>query len=134
MSRLALFLFGPPRIELDGTPVEINRRKAVALLTYLAVTAEVHSRDTLATLLWPDYDQTQARAALRRTLSVLKQRLGQWLEIDRELVGLKPGANIWLDVQCVDALVTAGLSAHHPGEVLSNSFKVKVCARSWPAH
>jgi DNA-binding SARP family transcriptional activator len=43
VSRLALFLLGPPRIELAGTPVEINRRKAVALLTYLAVTGESHS-------------------------------------------------------------------------------------------
>jgi hypothetical protein len=38
MSRLALYLLGPPRLELDGEPVEIGRRRAVALLAYLAVT------------------------------------------------------------------------------------------------
>lgn len=90
MSRLALFLFGSPRIELEGAPVEVNRRKAVALVAYLAVTAESHSRDALATLLWPDYDQSQARATLRRTLSVLNQLLGQWLNIEREAVSFKP--------------------------------------------
>ncbi len=98
MSRLAVFLLGPPWIELDGVSLELNRRKAMALVAYLAITDHPHSRDALATLLWPDHDQTKARAALRRTLSVLKQLLGEWLEIDRETVSLKPDADVWLDV------------------------------------
>ena len=65
MSRLALFLLGPPRIERDGEPVEIRRRKAVALLVYLAVTGRSHSRDTLATLFWPELDQGRAQASPR---------------------------------------------------------------------
>jgi hypothetical protein len=67
MSRLALFLLGPPRIECNGEPIEIRRRKAMALIVYLAVTGRGHSRDALATLLWPDHDQSRARAGLRRT-------------------------------------------------------------------
>ena len=43
MSRLALFLLGPPRLELDGEPIEVGRRKAVALLAYLAVMGGRHS-------------------------------------------------------------------------------------------
>ena len=35
MSRLSLYLLGPPRIERDGVPISIHRRKAVALLAYL---------------------------------------------------------------------------------------------------
>jgi hypothetical protein len=45
MSRLTLFMLGPPRIERDGAPIKISRRKAVALLAYLAVTGQSHSRD-----------------------------------------------------------------------------------------
>ena len=52
MSRLALYLLGPPHLELDGEEIHVGRRKAVALLTYLAVTGRSHSRDSLATLLW----------------------------------------------------------------------------------
>jgi DNA-binding SARP family transcriptional activator len=52
MSRLALFLLGPPRLELDGEPVHIGRHRAMALLAYLAVTEQSHSRDTLATFPW----------------------------------------------------------------------------------
>jgi DNA-binding SARP family transcriptional activator len=54
MSELALFLLGSPRIVLDGMTVDADTRKAIALLTYLAVTQQQHSRDVLATLLWPD--------------------------------------------------------------------------------
>ena len=32
MSQLALFLLGSPRLELSGVPLEIGRRKAVALI------------------------------------------------------------------------------------------------------
>jgi hypothetical protein len=65
MSRLALYLLGPPRIERDGTAVQIRRRKAVALLAYLAVAGSSHSREKLATLLWPESDQSRALASLR---------------------------------------------------------------------
>ena len=99
MSRLALYLLGPPRIELDEQPVHIGRRKAVALLTYLGVMRGNHSRDVLATLLWPDYDQSSARGRLRRTLSTLSRTIGgQWLAADRETVSLNFEGDIWLDV------------------------------------
>lgn len=62
MSCLSLSLLGPPRLEMDGEPVQIGRRKALALLVYLAVTKRLHSRDALATLFWPEYDQSSARA------------------------------------------------------------------------
>ncbi len=99
MSHLAVFLFGPPRLERDGEMINVDTRKAIALLAYLAVTNQRHSRDALAALLWPDYDQPHARATLRRTLSALNKALaGNWLSIDRETVGLTPGTSFWSDV------------------------------------
>jgi DNA-binding SARP family transcriptional activator/predicted ATPase len=106
-SRLALYLLGPPRIERDGAPIKVNRRKAIALVVYLAVTGERQRRDTLVNLLWPEYDGPRGRAALRRTLYALKKALdGGWLEVDREVIGLSPGAgpstgsgqSLWVDV------------------------------------
>jgi hypothetical protein len=52
-------------LELDGAPVETDRRKALALLAYLAVTKQSHSREALAALFWPDYDQSRACRALQ---------------------------------------------------------------------
>ena len=70
------------------------------MLAYLAVTAEVHSRDTLANLLWPENDQTSGRAALRRTLSSLKKALaGEWVLADRESIGLDRRDDAWVDVE-----------------------------------
>ena len=40
MDDLKLWLLGQPRIELDGEPIKLQRRKALALLVYLAVTGE----------------------------------------------------------------------------------------------
>jgi DNA-binding SARP family transcriptional activator len=62
MSRLALYFLGPPLVYLDGASVEINRRKVLSLLIYLAVTAQRHSRDELAELLYGRHDREHARA------------------------------------------------------------------------
>ena len=59
-------LLGAPLLEMDGAPVETDTRKAVALLAYLCVLGTPQSRDTLGSLLWPEYDQAHAAAALRR--------------------------------------------------------------------
>ncbi len=80
MSVLSLFLFGPPRIEIDGTSISVDTRKAVALMAYLATTRQQHSRDSLAALLWSENDQSHGCAALRRTLSTLNKALnGIWM-------------------------------------------------------
>ena len=116
MSVLKLFLFGPPRFELDGTAVDIQRRKALALLIYLAVSGQLHSRDALATLFYPDNDQSRARAYLRRDLAVLNTSLiGTWLITDRDTAELKSG--YWLDVaQFRQRLTTCQNHAHPPAE------------------
>jgi len=117
MSRLALLLLGPPRIECDGEPVEIRRRKAIALIVYLAVTGQSHSRDALATLLWPEYDQSRARAGLRRVLAALKEALGEgWLHVDREAVELNPDAEVWLDVSEFQDWLAECRTHGHPQE------------------
>ncbi|HEV2126451.1 MAG TPA: BTAD domain-containing putative transcriptional regulator, partial [Chloroflexota bacterium] len=97
MSTSKLLLFGSPRIESNGLAMAVDTRKALALAAYLGVTGQRASRDVLAALLWPDYDQ--ARAALRRTLSVLNKALGEGaLDIDRQAVGLNQHGSIWIDV------------------------------------
>ena len=97
MSNVKLFLLGTPYLEIDGQLVELQRRKLLALLSYLAVTDQRQSRDTLATLLWPNSGQSQARAALSRHLSELRKTMGEaCLNADRDIVGLTE--EVWLDV------------------------------------
>jgi DNA-binding SARP family transcriptional activator len=97
MHRLAINLLGAPEVLLDGASVRFDTRKAMALLAYLACTGRAHTRDALATLLWPEY--ADARNALRRTLSTLHNTLGAgWLTIERDHVALVPQPALALDV------------------------------------
>ena len=98
MQRLEMRVLGTPQVHLNGAPVNFCLRKSLALLVYLAVTRQPHSRDKLATLLWPGYDQSTTRAYLCKALSLLQQDLpGDWLEIDRHQLALRDNDNFWLD-------------------------------------
>jgi DNA-binding SARP family transcriptional activator len=102
---LRLALLGPPEITIDGEPLEVDTRKAIALIAYLAVSGEQPTREQLADLLWPDLDRERGRATLRRTLSSLRAGLsGKWLHTDRTRVWLN-GDNRGSDVEEVRDLV-----------------------------
>jgi ABC-type oligopeptide transport system substrate-binding subunit/DNA-binding SARP family transcriptional activator len=118
MSHLALHLLGPPSVEIDGQEIRISRRKALALLAYLAVAGGTHTRDALATLFWPEQDQSRARSSLRGALVSLRKALGEGrLETDRENVGLRQGAQFWLDLtEFQDRLGQCQTHGHPPDE------------------
>ncbi|MBN1249997.1 MAG: hypothetical protein JXC32_20200 [Anaerolineae bacterium] len=115
MTTYALYLLGLPRLEVDGSPAHIGRRKALALLAYLAVTGGAHTRDALAALLWPEWDAPSARAELRRQLALLHELLGpEALEADRETVQLNPDFDLRLDVTAFRAQLGACAGHGHP--------------------
>jgi DNA-binding SARP family transcriptional activator len=86
---LRIQLLGPPRISVDGRPLVVDTRKAIALLAYLAIVDRPIGREPLVELLWPEADPDDGRGALRRTLSVLRTGLGgSWLAVDRRQVAV----------------------------------------------
>ena len=114
MARTTITLLGAPRVEHDGVPVEVDTRKAIALVAYLAVTGRRHTRDALAGLLWPEYNQARSRAALRRTLSSLKEaREEGWLRVDREGVDLARDG-VLVDVDRFRGLLAECRTHGHP--------------------
>lgn len=119
MAALKIFLLGPPRVELNDMPVEIQRRKALALLVYLAVSGQAHSRDSLATFFWPELDQQRGRAYLRRDLAALNTSLpGGWLIADRETVELNRDAAPWVDTEQFQRLLVACQVHGHASEIV----------------
>ena len=114
MSALELYLLGSPRLVRDGVALAFDSRKNLALTAYLAITGQSHTREALITLLWPELEPSRGRAGLRRNLSVIRKALdGEWLVVDREIIGCDPGADFWLDVAQFRVL----LRAHgHPEE------------------
>lgn len=99
MIHRKLYLFGPPRLEPTDFAATVRGRKVWALGAYLALTRRSHSRDHLATLFWPDFDQSGARANLRRELSKLNKLLGtQLLRSEQETVEVVASVDLWIDV------------------------------------
>ena len=77
MKQTTLTLLGGFRLSVDGGPITLRRRKAEALLAYLALHPnQRHSRDKLAALLWGRQTDAQARLNLRQCLSSLRKALG----------------------------------------------------------
>ncbi len=107
MSELKLTLLGSPQAMLGEKSMVVESRKALALLFYLAVTQQRHSRDRLATLFWPEQDQARARASLRQVVWLLRNAgLEPWLVIDQDALELQAG--YWCDVHEFRAELAAG--------------------------
>jgi DNA-binding SARP family transcriptional activator len=64
MSRLNLYLFGEPHLERGGERMVVERKKAMALLAYLALSDQPQGRDTICAVLWPEQDKFSARRVL----------------------------------------------------------------------
>src|SRR5262245_65843472 len=94
---LAIRVLGPLEVTVDGAPLVVDTRKALAIVALLAVERRSFARDELAALLWPEADDESARGALRRTLSVLRTALGErWLVTDRSEVRLESSVGLEL--------------------------------------
>jgi adenylate cyclase len=93
---LRLNIFGRFRaVDALGNEIPIKSRKARALLAYLALPpGKPRSREQLATLLWSDRGDEQARGSLRQALSGLRRDLGDGpavaLRIADDAVALDP--------------------------------------------
>ena len=101
MARLHLALLGPFQAQVEAeTRIALPTRKSQALLAYLALPpGRAHRRDKLASLLWADMAEREARGGLRQALSALR-RLSTGptvLLVDGDGVALDP-ASVEVDV------------------------------------
>src|SRR5262245_18736012 len=98
MARLTLQLLGgfSGRVR-SGQALNLGTKKAQALIAYLAVPpGRAHARDKLASLLWGDTGDEQARQSLRQTLVALRRGLPASkppiLIVERDTLALDPAA------------------------------------------
>ena len=113
-ARVRIDLLGPVFVTVDGALLSVDTRKAVALLAWLAMTRRPAARETVATLLWPEANGTDAKGALRRTLSVLRAGLGDvGLDVDRATIALRP-AEVDVDAWRFAAALAAVRAHDHP--------------------
>jgi DNA-binding SARP family transcriptional activator/tetratricopeptide (TPR) repeat protein len=106
---LEIRVLGPLEVLVDGSPLRVDTRKALAILALLAVEGRPHARDELTAMFWPESDDESARGAFRRTLSVLRSALGErWLRVDRSTVALATDDGVTVDLALLDAAAAHG--------------------------
>ena len=94
VERLHIRLLGPLEVAVDGHPIVVDTRKALAIVALIAAEGRPFARDELAALFWPEADDEAARGALRRTLSALRTAVGgAGLVIGRTQVALDPATS-----------------------------------------
>ena len=94
-----LYLLGGFRLEKNGVTVKIARQKTKALLAYLALFPDAHTREQLATLFFPDDMDAPARKNLRVLFAELYKTLGaEFFSGDRDAVELKQ-EKVWVDAK-----------------------------------
>lgn len=116
---IELFLLGG--FELRGAPGAgdsiLAQSKTLALLAFLAMSPSslFQRRDRVVGLLWPDLDQSHARAALRKTLHELRSALGAHVLSVRgdDEIALAPGT-----VRCDAVEFTAAIENRHIARAL----------------
>ncbi len=122
MSILRMSWLGSPAIEYEGSPIQLEMRKTLALLAYLSLTSQSPSRETLATMFWPEFDQQHSLTNLRRNLFSLARSLPLGiLETDRERIGLR--REDWLQVDVEEfrrQLSTVEAHSHSSGLICSD--------------
>jgi DNA-binding SARP family transcriptional activator len=106
---LNLRLLGSFRLESETGLLRLPTHKVEALLAYLVLYPQPHSREKLAALLWGDFTDAQARNSLRTALRTLRRQLGDELLLaDRETVQLNPNFPLWVDVREFESAAPRG--------------------------
>lgn len=107
MPSLHFSLFGRLRCTVENHPVGgIEARKVQELLIYLLLHRDHPcTRESLATLMWGERNDAQAKKYLRQTLWQLQSAFepvcrptAPLLRVDSEWVEVNPSAAIWLDI------------------------------------
>jgi len=79
MARFSIKLLGSIQFMQDSSPLQgLESAKVRALLAYLAVeSGQVHTRERLTGLFWPELSEAQARHSLSQSLHNLRKALGE---------------------------------------------------------
>ena len=119
MKDLEFFWLGSPLIKRNTSAVHMETRKATALLAFLSLSTIPISREKLATLFWPNSDQSHAQANLRRALFSINQSIGyEALLSSNEIIGINTDALIWQDAKNFE-LILATVESHRHNEIAS---------------
>lgn len=107
---LQVRLLGQFDVRADGSRIVIPSRAGQSLFAYLILTAgQMHRREKLAGVFWPDSSEELARRYLRNELWRIRKAVqqqptgGEYLIADEYALGFNPLAEFWLDAAALAA-------------------------------
>ena len=111
MVDLKVKLLGQSEVVTGGRVVtELLSSKAQALLAYLLLTRGIHTRTVLASLLWSDQPEAQAKKNLRNVLPQLREYFPDHIIITRQTVEYNTQTPVEVDVLLFERIVGGNLS------------------------
>ena len=121
-----IHLLGQFNLQANNHPLELPSRPAQSLLAYLVLNAGVtHRREKLASLLWPESSETNARSYLRQALWRIRKSLGSasltwqdYLQINDISVTFNSQSAYWLDAELI-VMPTGSQSVEEMIEIVS---------------
>lgn len=106
MQQLHIRMLGELAITLDDQQIILSNKKCAALLIYLLVTGEMHSREKLAGLLWGDLQESKARSNLRKVLFQIPAPLKAYVINHRQTLSWNFALPLWFDLTEFQTAVT----------------------------
>jgi DNA-binding SARP family transcriptional activator len=108
---LEVALLGRVELAVAGHEIRLASRGAQALLAVLVLKPRVRTREAVAAEIWPDVEGSGTTASLRQALWLVRSSFGAagvaldpYLDIDAEIIGIRPCAPVQLDVIRFEAL------------------------------
>lgn len=102
---LEVSLLGRVELAVGGREVRLASRGAQALLAVLVLKPRIRTREAVAAEIWPDGEGSGTTTSLRQALWLVRSSfvaagiaLDPYLDIDAEIIGLRPRAPVQLDV------------------------------------
>ncbi len=97
--QIKIELFGSVRLYKNEKPVNISRKKTKSLLAYLLLNPKRHARERLIAMFWGDSSETDARRALRVSLTEIRAVFGDSIFIaEQDWIQLNLPTSSWVDV------------------------------------
>lgn len=117
MAAIRINLFGRLAVFVDDRPLVVGspHLKPIEIFTYLLIhRRRSHSREAIATLLWPDLPPAHAKKNLRKVLCTLQHLLADAvmpsgppvLLIEHDWIALNPALDLQLDVEIFEHAYT----------------------------
>lgn len=102
VARVEFRLLGAPEIAVNGAPAAGLPAKLEALLYYLAAAPRSVARASLASMLWPERAEADARMNLRAALQKIPGDLAPYVAIHRDRLALERGPEVSVDAHVLD--------------------------------